>query len=229
MKRRKTHPLQIAAHIGSWIPLIVLLYDFSRGALGPDIIRSATLRTGKTALVLLVLSLACTPVNLLTKYKPVIRIRKPLGLYSFMYASIHFSIFIGVDYFFNFVLIKDALLEKRFALAGLAAGLILLILAITSTNGWKKRLKKKWKPIHKLVYIAGVLVIIHFIWLVKPGVVEPWYWAVGMAFLFILRLKPVKKFISERKSHLSKLWKKQARKQSLHQSSLKKVDDKAAM
>ena len=156
--KKKTLPLQIAAHIGAWIPLVLLLWDFGRNSLGPDVIRESTLRTGKAALVLLILSLACTPVKIIFNYKPALKLRRSLGLYSFMYASFHFAIFIGVDYFFNFALIKDALFEKRYALVGLATGLILLTLAITSTQGWKRRLKKNWVQLHKLAYAAGILV-----------------------------------------------------------------------
>ena len=193
MKRFKMTPLQIAAHIAAWIPLVWLLWDFWQGNLGPDIIRATTLRTGKAALVLLVAALACTPINLVFGYKPALKLRRPLGLYSFMYASIHFAIFIGLDYGFNFSLLPDALLERRYALAGLATGLILLSLALTSTVGWQRRLKKNWKRLHKLVYLAGILAVIHFIWLVKQGVLEPWIWAVGMAILLLLRVPPIKR------------------------------------
>ena len=205
---RKYNILQIAAHVGSWFPLVVLLWDFWFDNLGPDIIREATLRTGKTALVLLILSLACTPINILFKYKQVLKLRRPLGLYSFMYASLHFAIFIGVDYFFNFDLIKDTLLEKRYALAGLAAGLILLALALTSTKASKRRLRKNWTRLHKLAYVAGILAVVHFIWLVKQGVLEPWIWAALLLFLLLLRLKPVKRFVSERSLKITRMGKK---------------------
>jgi sulfoxide reductase heme-binding subunit YedZ len=195
MKRAKTSPFQIAAHIAALIPLALLIWDFWQGNLGPDIIREATLRTGKAALILLVASLACTPIHLIFKFKPVLKLRRPLGLYSFLYASIHFAIFIGVDYFFDLALIKDALLEKRYALAGLAAGIILLTLALTSTIGWQRRLKKNWKKLHRLVYVAGIFVALHFIWLVKQGVVEPWIWAIVIALLLLLRYKPIKQFV----------------------------------
>lgn len=197
-KKRKTSPLQILTHLGAWIPLALLLWGLWRGSLGPDIIREATLRTGKAALVLLVLSLACTPVSLIFSYKPALKLRRPLGLYSFMYASIHFAIFIGVDYFFNFQLIKDALFEKRYALVGLSTGLILLALAITSTQGWKRRLKGNWKRLHKLAYAAGILAVLHFIWLVKQGVLEPWIWAGVVSFLLLIRIKPIKKWVSQK-------------------------------
>jgi methionine sulfoxide reductase heme-binding subunit len=193
-KRSNWTPIQIIAHVGAWIPLVVGLWDLWQGNLGPDIIREGTLRTGKTALILLMLSLACTPINFIFKYRPVLKLRRPLGLYSFMYASIHFAIFIGVDYFFNFRLIQDALLEKRYALVGLSTGLILLALAITSTKGWQRRLKKNWKRMHYLVYLAGILAVVHYIWLVKQGVFQPWIFAGIVALLLILRLKPIKKW-----------------------------------
>jgi len=204
-KKRKTSPLQILTHLGAWVPLAALLWGLWRGSLGPDIIREATLRTGKAALVLLVLSLACTPVSLIFSYKPVLKLRRPLGLYSFMYASFHFAIFIGVDYFFNFQLIKDALFEKRYALVGLSTGLILLALAITSTQGWKRRLKGNWIRLHKLAYAAGVLAVLHFIWLVKQGVLEPWIWAGVVGLLLVLRIKPIKKWISQKSRGLLRL------------------------
>jgi sulfoxide reductase heme-binding subunit YedZ len=196
MNRLKMTPLQIAAHIAGWIPLVWLLWDFWQGNLGPDIIREATLRTGKAALTLLVASLACTPVNIVFGFKPALKLRRPLGLYSFMYASIHFAIFIGVDYGFNLPLLQDALFEKRYAIAGLITGLILLALAITSTVGWQRRLKKNWKRLHKFVYLAGILSVIHFIWLVKQGVLEPWIWAAGVGLLLVIRLPRIKRGVS---------------------------------
>jgi sulfoxide reductase heme-binding subunit YedZ len=184
--------LQALAHIGALIPLALMIWDVFSGNYGPDPIREFTLRTGKSALVLLILSLACTPINTLFKYGQVLRLRKPLGLYAFLYASIHFAIFIGVDYGFNMKLIQDALLEKRYALAGLTTGLILIPLAITSTRGWMKRLGKNWKKLHRLVYLAGILAVVHYVWLVKQGVSQPWVFAGILLLLLSLRIKPIK-------------------------------------
>ena len=192
----KFTPLQIAAHLGSLIPLALMLWDIFSGNLGVDPIRDFTLRTGKTALILLLLSLACTPVNTLFKFKQVLKLRRPFGLYSFFYVSVHFAIFIGVDYFFDWNLIQDALLEKRYALVGLTTGLILLALAITSTIGWQRRLKKNWKKLHRLSYVAGILAVVHYIWLVKQGVLDPWYFAAILIVLFILRLPAIKKALT---------------------------------
>jgi len=197
MKNRKTTPLQIITHIAAIIPLALLLFEFWQGTLGPDPIRASTLRTGKTALVLLLLSMACSPIYTILKLRPILRLRRPLGLYAFLYASIHLLIFLGLDYAFDVELLKDALLEKRYALVGLATFSILLPLAITSTNGWKRRLGKKWKSLHRLVYLAGVLAVVHFIWLVKQGVIEPWYYALAVSLLLSMRIPYVKQFFAK--------------------------------
>ncbi|MBG7609374.1 MAG: ferric reductase-like transmembrane domain-containing protein [Anaerolineae bacterium] len=194
LNKRKLTPLQTATHIGALIPLGLMLWDLFSNNFGPDPIREFTLRTGKSALVLLLLSLACTPTNAIFRLKQLLRLRRPLGLYSFFYASVHFAIFIGVDYFFNFNLIQDALLDKRYAIVGLTTGLILLTLAITSTKGWQRRLKKNWKRLHKLAYAAGILAVIHYIWLVKPGVSQPWIFAAILMFLYIFRVKSIQQW-----------------------------------
>jgi sulfoxide reductase heme-binding subunit YedZ len=197
VEKIKRNFLQVLTHVGAWIPLVVGLWDVWQGNLGPDPIREATLRTGKTALTLLMLSLASSPINTLFGFKPAFKLRRPLGVYSFMYASIHFAIFISVDYFFNFKLIVDALFEKRYAIVGLSAGLILLLLAITSTKGWQRRMKKNWKRLHRFAYVAGTLAVIHYIWLVKQGVFEPWIWAGVLSLLLLLRVPTVKRIVGD--------------------------------
>lgn len=177
------------------MPLVLLIIDAALGQLGAEPIRAAILRTGKAALVQLVLSLACTPLNTLFGFKAVLKVRRALGLYAFMYAAIHFTLFVGVDYGFNWVLLKDALLSKRYTLVGMGAGTILLVLAATSFKYWQKRLGKRWKRLHRLVYLAALLAAAHFIWLVKPGVVEPYYWLAGISVLLLLRLPVVKRLV----------------------------------
>jgi len=188
--------LRIGMHAGALLPLGMLLFDMLVGNLGPEPIREAILRTGKTALVLLVLTLACTPLNTLFSFKQALKLRRTLGLYAFGYAMIHFLIFTGVDYAFDWGLLKVELLKRRYALVGLAAGTTMLPLALTSFKYWQKRLGKNWKRLHRLIYLVGVLVAIHYIWLVKPGVIEPWYWAGGIALLLVLRLPIVRKLAS---------------------------------
>lgn len=196
MKRRNISTLQILTHIAALVPFITLLLEFWFDTLGPDPIRAAILRTGKTALILLMLALSCSPIFTIFKYRQIIRLRRPLGVYAVIYAGLHLMIFIGVDYGFNMELLKDALLEKRYAIVGLVTFSLLLPLAITSTKAWKKRLGKNWKRLHRLVYLASILAVVHFIWLVKQGVIEPWYYAGVVTLLLILRLSSIKRFFA---------------------------------
>src|SRR5919205_3482280 len=165
--------LRVLTHAGAWIPLAVLIWDGVHDRLTVNPIQEISFRTGKTALVLLILCLACTPLNTLFGMKQVLPLRRPLGLYAFMYACLHLFTFAVVDYGLDAGLIKQAIVEKRYVLVGFAAFLLLMPLAMTSTQGWMRRLGKRWKVLHRLVYLAAPLVIVHFVWLVKADIREP--------------------------------------------------------
>ena len=184
--RKKWHLL--ATHGGALLSLAVLLFDWYMGNLTANPIRAATLRTGKSALVLLVLLLACTPLNTFLGLSWVLPLRKWLGLYATLYAGIHFLIFAGLDYGFDLVLLRDAIFEKRYAIAGFGAGIILLALTITSTQGWKKRLGGKWKQLHRLVYLAASLALVHYLWLAKSNLREPLLYSAIVVLLLVLRI-----------------------------------------
>jgi methionine sulfoxide reductase heme-binding subunit len=182
-------------HIACLLPIPVLLFDAWQGFLTADPIRGAILRTGKIALVLLVLSLACTPLNTIFGFSPALRVRRALGDYSFLYVCIHFAIFIGLDYGFDFQFIGYEII-KPYALVGLIAGILLIPLAITSFPPWPKRLGKNWKRLHSLVYGIDLLAALHYIMVVKQGVVEPYIWLILILFLLVLRLPPIRHFLS---------------------------------
>jgi sulfoxide reductase heme-binding subunit YedZ len=200
--RLRRNWLQILTHIGALVPLATLVWDFWQGQLSVNPIQDITLRTGKYALVLLVLSLACTPINSVFGFRQVLRLRRPLGLYAFMYVSLHLLTFVGLDYGCDWVLIREAIFEKRFALAGFAAFLVLLPLAVTSTKGWMRRLGKKWKRLHRGVYLAALLAVTHFIWLVKSDIREPLLYGVVLVVLLILRIAGVRRRVSRSRSWL---------------------------
>jgi sulfoxide reductase heme-binding subunit YedZ len=188
MTRLRTEWLRLIVHIGAWIPLAVMLADAMTNRLGAEPIREIILRTGKTALILLILSLACTPANSWLGFRAALRVRRALGLYAFFYATLHLLTFVGVDYAFNWQLLYDAIFERPYALVGFAAFLILLPIALTSTKGWMKRLGRMWTRLHRGVYIAALLVIVHFVWLVKLDVREPLTYGAIVAALLVLRL-----------------------------------------
>ena len=159
------------------------------GRLGFDPIREITFRTGRDALVLLMLSLAVTPLNRFFGLRMVVRVRRALGVYAFVYASLHFLTFIGLDYQFDLALIVEGIVQKPFALVGFIAFLTLIPLVVTSTNGWKKRLGRNWKRIHRLVYLTGVLAIVHFTWAAKQDYNEPLMYGAVVAVLLLSRVR----------------------------------------
>ena len=187
----------LAVHFGSLTPLVVIIWDFWHDELTVNPIQEATLLTGWYALILLILSLACTPLNTFLGWRWVIPLRKWLGLYAFMYAAVHFLIFTVLDYGLDLSLIWAELAEKRFVLVGFAAFLILIPLAITSTKGWMRRLGKKWKRLHYGVYLAAILVIVHFVWLVKADIRRPLLYGAVVALLLAFRLPPVRRWIAK--------------------------------
>jgi sulfoxide reductase heme-binding subunit YedZ len=198
----KANWLWLATHLGALIPLVLLIWDYSQNQLTVNPIQEATFRTGKTALILLVLSLAATPLNIVFGLKKLLPLRKPLGLYAFLYVSLHFLIFVWIDYGLNLKFLQEGLLEKRYALVGLAAFTLLIPLALTSTQGWMRRLGKNWKRLHRLVYLVGVLAVIHFVWLVKSDVREPLAYGAAVLLLLLIRWPTLRRAISNARSRV---------------------------
>lgn len=196
---RNNHSLDIVraiTHLGALSPLAALIWDIVFNQLSVNPIQDLTFRTGKPALVLLVLTLACTPANTIFGLKVSLRIRRTLGLYAFAYASLHFLVFIGLDYGFNLFLLRESILEKPYALVGLAAFLTLIPLAITSTESWMRRLGKRWKSLHRLIYLTGLLAVVHYIWLVKSDIRQPLAFGAGVVLLLLARLRQCKRTAS---------------------------------
>jgi methionine sulfoxide reductase heme-binding subunit len=188
--------LRIIVHIACWVPLALLIWDGLHNNLTANPIQEITFRTGKTALILLVLSLLCTPANIVFGIKQALPLRRPLGLYAFFYVCLHLLLFAVVDYGLDWQLIQEAIVEKRFVLVGFTAFLLLVPLAITSTKGWQRRMGKRWKRLHRLVYLAAPLAVIHFVWLVKSDIREPLMYGAAVAGLLLLRLPFVRRAIT---------------------------------
>ena len=193
--RQREQIIQALVHVLALAPLALLIWNGLNHNLTANPIQAITFRTGKLALLLLVLSLACTPLNTAFGVRMALKWRRPLGLYAFMYAALHFLTFTVLDYGLDPVLLREAIFEKRYALVGFTAFLLLIPLAITSTRGWMKRLGKRWKRLHQLVYIAGLLVIVHYVWLVKADRREPLLWGAAIAILLAFRLPPVRRAV----------------------------------
>ncbi len=199
MAKPRFTPLQLLVHLAGWIPLVVLLFDLFRDNLTANPIQAIEQRTGYTALVFLALSLACTPLAFLG-WKELTQRRKALGNYGFLYAALHVTVFVAVDYGLNLEAILRDVGTKQYILIGATAFLLLVPLAATSFNYWMKRLGKNWKRLHRLVYLIAPLVVLHFfmarkgnIFNLTGDVFEPLLFAVIISLLLLLRLAPVKR------------------------------------
>ena len=154
-------------HVSAAVPLLILLIRWLTNNLGFNPIQTVERFTGRTALIFLLLSLAITPLRLLTKQPGLWAMRKHLGLYAFKYALLHLVIYLAVDLGFAWQEFFTSIVSNRFFLVGSIAFVILLALAITSAPGMMKRMRNGWFWLHRMVYVATALVLLHFAWVDK--------------------------------------------------------------
>jgi sulfoxide reductase heme-binding subunit YedZ len=198
----RAHWLTLLVHVAAPLPLALLIGQALAGRLSADPVRDVTLRTGRTALNLLMLSLACTPVQILLGWRAVQSARRPLGLYAFAYALLHLLTFTWLDYGLHWAWIGQEIAQRPFVQVGLAAFLLLVPLAITSTRGWVRRLGKWWKRLQYLVYVAALLAAVHFFLAVKAVRRVPLLYGALLALMLIVRLPPVRKAIARARGRL---------------------------
>jgi sulfoxide reductase heme-binding subunit YedZ len=195
--------LKAAAHVLALLPALGLLRgaladirgtDLFAGivpgvaTLGADPVAAITHGTGDWTLRLLLLCLAMTPLRRLTGKPWPIRFRRLIGLYAFFYACLHFGTYLVLDLGGYWSQIFADIVKRPYITVGFTAWLLLLPLAVTSTRGWIRRLGRRWGQLHKAVYVAGVLGVVHFWWLVKSDVREPLLYATVLAALLGVRL-----------------------------------------
>ncbi|GHF32110.1 sulfoxide reductase heme-binding subunit YedZ [Deinococcus metalli] len=176
-----------AVTVGGLLPAVILIQDAVSGALGANPIQRATLQTGLLTLALLVLSLACTPLRLLTRWTWPARIRKSLGLLAFGYGVLHFLIYL-FDHGFSLGVMVDDVVKRPFVTAGFTALLLMVPLALTSRKDSVKRLGfQRWTRLHQLVYVAVSLGVLHYYWGVKKDHTPPLIYAGIVIALFVVR------------------------------------------
>ena len=185
---RRTRALQaFTIAIGTLPAVSLAVWAFTDG-LGANPVEQVTHVTGDWALRFLLLSLAVTPLRRLFGWSWAAPLRRTFGLAAFGYACLHCLIYLGLEHFFDWQLIVEDALKRRYVWAGFAAFLCLVSLAATSTRAMIRRLGRRWVSLHRLVYLAAALGVIHFLWLVKSDLREPLLYAAVLTVLLGLRL-----------------------------------------
>ncbi len=169
-------------------PLILLLVNAFTGNLTANPIEYITHQTGTYALALLMITLGVTPLRRLTGWNSIVRVRRMLGLFTFFYATLHLLAWAVLDQFFAFGFMVEDIIERPFITAGMATYLLLLPLAITSNTKMIQRLGRRWTSLHRLIYLAAGIAILHFWWLVKADIREPRLWAIALSVLLGVRI-----------------------------------------
>jgi sulfoxide reductase heme-binding subunit YedZ len=179
--------LKAAAHAAALLPLALMLRDAFGDALGADPIAALTHRTGDWTLRLLLACLAMTPLRRLLDRPWPLRFRRLLGLYAFFYATLHLSVYVVLDLDGYRAQVLTDIARRPFITVGFGAWLLLLPLALTSTRGWMRRLGRRWGQLHRAVYLAAGLGVLHYWWGVKADVREPALYAGVLAVLLGMR------------------------------------------
>jgi sulfoxide reductase heme-binding subunit YedZ len=188
--RRPPFPwLKPGVFAGGLIPLLALLWRTAHRTLGADPVAIGLNQLGYLALVFLISSLACTPLKAVFGWTWPIRIRRMLGLFAAFYASLHFTTYVAIDQRFDWRVLWEDVTKRPFIVVGFSAFVLLLPLVASSTDASVRRLGfKRWKALHRLAYLSGILAVTHFIWRVKIDIREPLFWVVLLAVLLLVRI-----------------------------------------
>lgn len=169
------------------VPAGLLVVGFFTDDLTANPIEYITHQTGYWALVLLVASLAVTPLRRLSGWNDLIRLRRMVGLFAFFYATLHLLTWVVLDKFFDWPWMLEDIVERRFITVGMVSWALMLPLAVTSTQGMIRRLGRRWQQLHRAAYGAAVAGVVHYWWLVKADVQQPQAFAVVLTLLLVFR------------------------------------------
>ena len=193
--------LRIGVHAFGLAPLGFLLAGFLLDQLTINPIQNIEQRLGHYALYMLVASLAVTPINTVFGWRALIRHRRTLGLYAFFYACLHFTVFFAVDYFFDVREVLMLTIEKPYIWLGLSGLIILIALAVTSFKWWMRQLGRSWQTLHRFIYAAALILVIHYAWAKKGNlatlsgeILQPLIFAIIVTILLVLRVPPVRRW-----------------------------------
>jgi sulfoxide reductase heme-binding subunit YedZ len=184
-----TRVVKPALYVAALLPLAWLLYALLSGLVMGDQVKFMQHVTGDTVLSCLMLTLAVTPLRRITGWNEIIRVRRLIGLTAFWYACLHLTTYVVFDQDFSLMEITKDIVKHPWVLVGFTGFLCLLPLAITSTNGWIRRLGgKNWNRLHRLVYVAAIAGVLHYLWLVKKDTTYPLLYGGVLTVLLVSRI-----------------------------------------
>ena len=185
--RKPTALLKPLIVVTGLIPATALVVGLFTDGLGANPVEKITHVTGTTALAFLLITLSITPLRRLTGWHEVIKVRRMLGLFAFFYATLHILPWVVLDQFFDITAMGDDVVKRPFITAGMTSYLLLVPLALTSSAAMIRRLGRRWQQLHRLTYLATIVAVVHFWWLVKADVTEPQLWALALTVLLGFR------------------------------------------
>ena len=188
-KKRRVLLLKGLVWLLGLAPAVWLVWRGFTDRLGANAIEEVLHRLGATSLIALLVALSITPARRLTGWNILAPLRRPIGLFAFFYLTMHFLWYAVIDEGLAFEYIIEDVIERPYILAGFTAWLLLIPLAITSTKGWIRRLKKNWQRLHRLVYVSTGLGLLHFYWQVKADTYWPIVATAVMVVLMVLRIR----------------------------------------
>jgi sulfoxide reductase heme-binding subunit YedZ len=186
--------LKISIHLLAFLPLFVLYFLAFTEQLGADPVEEVIHFTGMGAFNLLLISLLVTPVAKNYRQGYLLKIRRLLGLYSFTYAMFHLLNFLAFEVQFDLALFFDEIIDRPYITVGMAALMILFSLALTSITAIRRKMGTKWQKLHNGVYLAVLLIALHFFWSVKSDIVEPMIYFTMVVLLLIFRKDKIKRW-----------------------------------
>tara|TARA_B100000676_G_scaffold223652_1_gene220973 strand:- start:1025 stop:1603 length:579 start_codon:yes stop_codon:yes gene_type:complete len=169
-------------------PFLLITYKIFFNKLGPEPVKEITHFTGEWTLIFICLTLSMSPLKRFTSFIFWIKIRRMLGLFVFFYATLHLLTYVVIDYRLDWNQITDDVIKKKYVFVGFAAWLLLIPLAITSSQKMITLLKQNWKKLHRLIYAIAILGSLHFIWLSKTIYFKPLIYFIIITILLILRV-----------------------------------------
>ncbi|WP_305369091.1 protein-methionine-sulfoxide reductase heme-binding subunit MsrQ [Photobacterium leiognathi] len=189
--------LKVLIHVISLLFVAILIIQTFNGGFGADPVKGIEHYTGKAALNTLFLTLLISPIARWGKQAALIKVRRVLGLYSFLWALLHLTIYVSLDLGFDWALIGEEIIQRPYLAIGAVSWVILLLLTLTSTQKIQRKLGTRWQQLHNWVYIALLLSPIHYLWSVKSGITEPVIYLIVACALLYWRKDKLKRWLSQ--------------------------------